>query len=805
MLTNYFKIAFRNLIKNRSHALINISGLSIGCACALVIFLVIQYESGFDTHHEDSDRIYRVVRENTQFGETGHDTGVYYPMPEAIARDFSGIEHSTIVDANFGSTPVLKVDRTDGTQNKLKEENLAFTRPDYFKIFSYSWLQGDPDNSLSRPNTAVITRSLAEKLFQTEDAVGYTVTVQSGGEKMVVEITGIVKDPQQQTDLPFDIFISAESTTEEGQQRIEKDNWESSSSMVQAFVKLQTRSDPQVINEQLDELLEKNVGEERAQYTDFYLQPLSDIHYDTRFPNYGGRTVSKKSLAALGLIGLFLLITACINFINLNTAIAVKRSKEVGVRKVLGGTRTQLVRHFLGETAIVAAVSVALGIAATEVILDYLEPVLGYSLSLDGFNQPEVLLFAGGIFAIITLAAGLYPAFYLSGFNPLDAIRNRITASYGEGLMLRRGLVILQFAICQALIICTIIIGNQMNFARNFDMGFQKEAMVEVELPIQEKTTLNTFRQQLIGQASITNITYSNTGTANDNFWGGNYEIILDDEMFEGGAQMKLVDTSYVSTYGLKLLAGRNLTPSDTTNQYLVNREFAQSVGYDGRYQDLIGKYVTMWGTEAPLVGVVDNFNTGSLHQEVEPVLFSSWSLYFLAGIRINMEQSQQALAEIKRAYETAFPDYVFDYTFLDERIADFYEQEEKTANLMNGFTMIAILIGCLGLFGLVSYMATTRTKEIGVRKVLGASITDILKIFTLELMLLTGISFLIAAPVSWYLMQQWLADFAYQIDIGIEIFAMAFIGTLLIAALTVGYKSVSAALANPVNSLKSE
>lgn len=805
MLKNYIKIAFRNLIKNRSQAFINISGLSIGCACALVIFLVIQYESGFDTYHEDGDRIYRVVRMDTQFDETNFDAGVYFPMPEAIGKDFSGIEYSTIVHANYGTTPVLNVNQADGSQTKLKEENLAFTRPDYFKIFSYSWLQGNPETALSTPNTAVISRNLAKKLFGTEDAVGLSATVQIDGSAFDLEITGILKDPPQQTDLPFEILVSVESATRDGQQLIDNDNWESSSSSVQCYLKLMERVEPVTINKQLATLLEKNIGKERAEFTEFYLQSLNDLHYDTRFSTYSGHTVSKKSLTALGLVGLFLLITACINFINLNTAIAVRRSKEVGVRKVLGSTRSQLVRHFIGETAIVAAISVGLGIAATELILDYLKPVLGYTLSIDGFNQPTVLLFAGGLFVLITLAAGLYPAFYLSGFNPLEAIRNRITARYGEGLVLRRGLVILQFAICQALIICTIIIGSQMNFARNYDMGFQKESMVEVELPNQNKTTLNTFKQQLNNQAAIRNVTFSNTGSASESIWGGNYSIRLDDEKFEGGAQMKLVDTSYVATYGLTLLAGRNLAESDTTNQYLVNKEFAQKVGYGDRYQDLVGQYVTMWGKEAPIVGVVDNFNTNSLHQEVEPVLFSSWSLYFLAGIRINTNQSQQALAEIKKAYETAFPHYVFDYTFLDDRIADFYEQEEKTANLMNGFTMIAILIGCLGLFGLVSYMATTRTKEIGVRKVLGASIIDILQIFGWELLLLTGIAFLIAAPISWYLMQQWLADFAYKIEIGFEIFILAFAGTVLIAALTVGYKSISAAFANPVNSLKSE
>ncbi len=779
-------------------------GLSIGIACVLVIFLVIRYETGFDTYNKDADRIYRIVRKNTQFGQTNYDTGVYYPMPEAVRKEFSGIEYSTIVDANFGITPVLAVERPDGSINKLKEDNMAFTRQDYFHIFSYSWLHGDPNHALTEPNTAVITRSLAKKMFGTEDVIGRMMTVESEG-KMDVKITGVLQDPPKQTDLPFKAFVSIESMSRKGEHRIDKDNWQSSSSSIQCYMKLRKGVTPAVINRQLAALLETKIGKDRAQYDDYYLQPLREVHYDTRFPNYLGRTTSKKSLAALGLIGLFLLITACINFINLNTAIAVERSREVGVRKVMGGTRGQLVRHFLGETAIVTGISIALGVVLTEIMLRYLKPVLGYSLNIDGFHNPAVLLFIAGLFILITLAAGMYPSLYLSGFNPIDAIHNRITSSYGEGLKLRRGLVIIQFTIWQALIICTIIIVNQMDYARNFDMGFRKDAMVEVELPTRDKTKLQTFKNMMSGQTAIKKVAYSNTGAASKNFWGGNYKIILDGKKYEGGAQMKLVDTSFIATYGLKLLAGRNLAPSDTTNQYMVNEQFAREVGYGGHYQDLVGKQVTMWGKKERIVGVVKNFHTNSLHDKIEPVLFSAWSIYQVAGIRIDMNRSQQALGIIKKAFRTAFPDYVFDYVFLDQRIANFYKQEQKTADLMNGFTMIAILIGCLGLFGLVSYMAKTRTKEIGIRKVLGASLGDILALFGREFLLLIGVSFVVAAPVAWYAMNRWLSDFAYRIHLGVGFFAGTLGATLLLALLTVSYRSLRAALANPVQSLKSE
>ncbi|MDX1618593.1 MAG: FtsX-like permease family protein, partial [Balneolaceae bacterium] len=469
------------------------------------------------------------------------------------------------------------------------------------------------------------------------------------------------------------------------------------------------------------------------------------------------------------------------------------------------GTRRQLAVHFLGETALVTLLTFVAALGAAEVAVQYLRPLLGYNLELNLYSNGLLALVLAALFIATTLAAGLYPALYMSGFNPIEAIRNKIGTSYGEGLTLRRTLVVLQFAIAQLLIISTIVISSQMEYFRTADMGFDKEAVVEVDIPVRDASKLEVFKSRLEGHSAIVSAAYSNTGTAHGNIWGGNYEVMVGDSLREGDAQIKFVEPEFLDTYGVELLAGTNIVRSDTVTQYLVNEEFARETGFGNRYADLIGRRVEMWGMEAPIGGVVEDFNTNSLHREIQPVLLASRIQYQLAGIKIAAGRSQEALDVIREAYEAAFPDYVFDYIFLDKRIENFYKKERQMAQVMDIFTVIAILIGCLGLFGLVSYMAATRRKEVSIRKVLGATLSDILLLFSKEFFLLVGLSFLLAAPLAWLAMSLWLSDFAYRIELGPGLFALAFAATLAIAVATVGYKSLRAASVNPVENLNSE
>lgn len=803
MLKNYLKIALRNLIKNKSHTLINVGGLTLGVICSLIIFLVIQFDLSFDQWHEDKDKIYRVVRIDTEYGETDYSEGGSYPLAEAVQNDITGVEHVSIVNNNYANAPVISFVENGVIQAKFKNDNVAFVEPEYFDIFSYIWITGSKETSLKRPNTAVLTESFALKLFGTLDVIGRNIEYNVGS-IADLEITGIVKDPPKNSDFPFTLFIESTSKNREAESNV-NDSWSSSSSSIQTYVKLQSGVKPENVNAQFDDLITKYQSAEHAEYLEFKLQPLSEIHFDSRFGTYSGRVVEKRTLLALGVIGLLLLITAFINFINLNTAIAVNRSKEVGLRKTLGGTRSQLTWHFMGETAFVTLISILLGVGITEIFLPYLEPMLGFNPELNLASNLPVQLFIVGLFLLTTLAAGWYPARHLSNFNPIDAIRNKINTSYGKGVTLRRSLIVVQFTITQILIIGTIIIATQIKFFQERDLGYNEEALVEIDLPDNRKMVLETFKNQLLNESNILGVTFSNTGTTSNNTWSGNYLIMEDTVRLENNAQIKFVDADFVKTYGLTILAGENLTPSDTVNKFLVNEAFANQVGYGDNYAGLIGKTNRFWGNEAPIVGVIKNFNTQSLHSELRPTIVATRNMFYTAAVRINTDRTQEALTAIENAFEAAFPNAVYEYDFLDNKIERMYEDEQRTAKIMNAFTFVSILIGCLGLFGLVSYMATTKTKEIGVRKVLGATLPDILRIFAVELIALTGISFILAAPMSWYLMKQWLADFAYKIDLGPGIFALALLGTILISILTITYKSLSAALANPVESLKGE
>ena len=804
MLKNYLKIAFRNLIKNKSHTLINVGGLTLGIVSAVIIFLVIQFDLSFDTWHPDADRIYRIVRIDTDFGNTSYNSGGPYLLADAVENDITGIANVAQVNTNYGNTPVITYSENGVVQNKFLEENLAFVEQDYFNIFSTQWLRGDEQSALVRPNTVVINESFAQKMFGSIDVLGKTIVANSG-EKLDLEITGVIKDAPKNSDFPFVVLASGHSKTRSGYSFSDDAVWSSSSSSIQTYVKLQPGVGPEQVNAQFDDLIRKYQDEETAKVIDYKLQPLSDIHFNGLYGNFAGRTIEKQILLTLGIIGILLLITACINFINLNTAVAVNRSKEVGLRKTLGGTKTQLTLHFLGETAFISFISLLLSLGITELILQRIEPFLGFSPELNLLSNAPLVAFIGILFVTITLTAGWYPARHLSAFSPIDAIRNKITASYGKGFTLRRSLIVVQFTITQILIIGTIVISSQIKLFQTEDLGYDRDAIVEVPLPNDQQQNLDTFKSALLNESSIRKVTFSNTGTTSNSTWGGNYVITDDTARFENNAQIKFVDADFVDTYGLTILAGKNLSPSDTVTAYLVNEALAKQIGFGDDYNALIGKPNRIWGSEAPIAGVVKNFNTQSLHAELEPVVMATRRSFYLGGIKINVNQTGDAIAAIEQAFNNVYPEAVFEYSFLDENIANMYEDEQRSARIMNAFTFVAILIGSLGLFGLVSYMASTRTKEIGVRKVLGASMLNILNIFATELGILTLISFLIASPVAYFMMQKWLSDFAYKIDLGIGVFALALAGTLVVAALTVGFKALRAATANPVESLKSE
>ncbi|MFQ5631455.1 MAG: FtsX-like permease family protein, partial [bacterium] len=685
---------------------------------------------------------------------------------------------------------------TNGVVSRYKESTYlsAFVDADYFRIFDYQWLQGDPETVLANPNSVVLSAEIARKYFGDQDPLGKDLIFNS---RLSLQVTGVFKEVPKNTDLPFHSLIRYDHA------RRGNDNWESTASPVQCYLKLPENVAPQELESRLDNFFAKYSPEE-AKTTTLSLQPLQELHHDSRYSNYPHRTVSTRTLFALGLIGLFLVITACINFINLNTAHAAKRSKEVGVRKVLGSSRWQLMRHFLGETAVITFCAIILSLALSEVAFVHLESILGYRLELNLLGNISAVIFLAVLFVIVTLAAGFYPALHLSRYSPTEAIRNKISASYGEKVSLRKGLVALQFAISQVLIICTLVISAQIRYFNETEMGFTKEAVIEVELPNNDGKTLQRFKNQLSRHSGVKYVSFSNTGAASGSRWGGNYEVKIGDEIKRGYAQAKFIDEDFVETYELEIILGEDVR-ADTLKSFLVNEAFAKDAGFSQNYPGLLGKYVKMWGREAPIAAVVKDFKTTSLHHKLLPVIMMMQNNFWQAAIKIDLQNIESALAAIENAWLSAFPEFVFDYEFLDKNIEQFYGEEQRIARLINTFTAIAIIIGCLGLFGLVSYLTTQRTKEVGIRKVLGASFSQIVALFSREFAVLIVVAFIFAGPVAYYFMNSWLVDFAYRIDLGAGIFLLALLASFIISLFTVGYKSWRAALANPVEALRYE
>ena len=538
-----------------------------------------------------------------------------------------------------------------------------------------------------------------------------------------------------------------------------------------------------------------------AETTRYHLQPLGDVHFNPELNGF----VEKKNLWALALIGVFLIVTACVNFVNLATAQALNRSKEVGVRKVLGSLPAQLFWQFIAETALITAVAVLLAYGLAHLALPYLNQLFETQMGINPFADWSLLAFTAILTVLVVFLSGSYPGLILAGFEPVLALKGKMTQRNVGGFPVRRVLVVAQFAIAQMLIIGTIVIASQMRFSKQSDLGFNKDAIVMLPVPTTDKVKMNTLKTRLAQLAGVEKVSLCYQAPASDNYSESSLKFDTRTEPEQFSINRKAADADYLATFNLKLVAGRNIFPSDTVREFLLNETAVRMLGIKNP-QEIIGKYLKTNGRKAPVVGVVRDFHNLSFHEKVQPVcIMSSTDNYDNCAVKISLGNVKPTLAGLEKIWNEAYPEYVYESQFLDERIAGFYEMEAIMLNLIQAFAGIAILIGCLGLYGLVSFMAVQKTKEIGIRKVLGASIGSLLWLFGREFSRLIVIAFIIAAPVAWYVMNGWLQDFQYRIEIGAGIFVLAIASTFVVAVLTVGYRSVRAALANPVKSLRSE
>lgn len=808
MIKNYLRIAIRNLLRHRVYSTINVAGLSVGIAASLLIFLVVKHELSYDKFQKNYKQIYRVVSHNkTSDGTDDYNPGVPCPAYDALKTDFIQFEHiAPLASSSDNQFTILGKDANlDLSKAKkfIEPGQMIFTYPSYFDIFDTEWLTGNAA-VLNEPGNIVLDQSTASKFFGNwKDAMGQYLKVNN---HIVLSVAGIVKDQPFNSDFPIKAFISYEVFKNQGSVYNYSTDWGALSSNHQMYVLLKQPVVASSLEPQFASFVKKHYNVSPGEMKSIKLQPLSDIHFNDRYGSLGDHHSSKPVLLTLALIGVLIIAMASINFINLSTAQAVGRGKEVGIRKVLGSRRSQLIAQIFGETFLIVLMAVLVAIGLTKLVLPWLGKAAHLPASIN-LITPVTLLFLLTVLILVTVISGLYPALVVSGFKPILALKNKINAANIGGISLRRVLVVSQFAISQALIVGTVLAVKQMNFVQNQDLGFNRESvfMVPAFSDSANITKMSTLKQNLLADPNITSVAFASDEASSSNNWSGNFAY---DHQKDANFSVffKFGDEDYIKTFGLKLLAGRELSKSDTMREAVVNETLLKKLGVKNP-QDAIGKDIRVGsGRWFPIVGVIKDFKTNSLKEEVKPLLISTKSnVYYTTAVKMKTANLAQAIAHVKKTWESNYPEYAFTSHFVDETIKRFYEQEKLLTNLYKAFALIAVFISCLGLYGLVSFMATQKTKEVGIRKVLGASVGSIVYLFSKEFTILIAIAFVLAAPVAWYLMNSWLQNFVFRVDIGIGVFLLTIIATIIIAWVTVGYKAIRAALVNPVKSLKSE
>jgi putative ABC transport system permease protein len=805
MIKNYLLITIRNFLRNRNYTLINILGLSIGLTACIVIFLLIRFDTEFDKFHHRYDRIYRVVRTTTSASGIERSSVTPYPFAGAFWQDFTDVPLMTQIHYHDQAFATI------GTEKK-KVERIVFADSMFFKVFDFGVKSGNPTIELGQPNKAFLTESLAAKL---NIGVGDRMKLNN---VLELEVVGLLDDVPATSHIQYTMVVSMPSFTKKffswG-----TTHWGLNSAGF-SYLVLPENMTPDKITNRFPGFVKKYYDKEDAENNAYFLQPLSEIHFDTEYGGTPGHiaNIDTTNLQVLAIVGFFILAIASINFVNLATALAIKKSKEIGVRKTLGAKRSQLTLYFLLETLILTVIAVVISLGLVEWLLPWLRNFTEKEIHLRLFTDPVLTGFLFALIVITTLLSGFYPGLVLAGFDPIAVLKNRITGQGTSGSLVRRTLVIVQFVIAQVLIIGTLVVSNQMSYFHSKPLGFSHEAILTVPLPKNDKSILDNFRTRLEADSKIKKVSFAMGAPTSDANMSTGYYLEERGGSEHHPVQIKIVDRHYMDLYGFRILAGRWFTESDekkvndTTLKsdvrygLIVNEAAVRKLGFSP--EEALGKriHVGINDITAPVVGVTNDFHTSSLHDKIEPVIMLIIpDLYFGAGISISTEGIPATLDRIQKTWAQLYPDYYFEYNFLDEHLAGLYRNEQRQLVLFRIFSGVSIFIGCLGLLGLVSFMANQKLKEIGVRKVFGASIATIVRIFSKEFVLLVAVAFLVAAPLSRLVMQYWLENFEYHVEIHWSVYAVGLLTTLFIALATIAYRATRAAMANPIDSLRAD
>lgn len=802
MFRNYLTIAWRNLRKKTIYSTINIFGLALGIACCLLIFMYVDYERSFDNYHTKGDRIYRVIH---GWDKDVKATDSYWvwgnaPIGQALRDNFPEIDKVV----QFSGRADILLTNGDITH---QEEGIFFMDSTAFDVFSWKLLKGNPKTALSAPFSIVLTESTARKYFGDEDPVGKSLKgSESAGRAAAGDylVTGVIEDMPANSHFRSNALLSM-STFRKSIPDIFT-NW--------GYVDFYTYF---LVNDQFDRaafdaripaFLKRQTDDPDNKYN-IVIEPLKEMYLGTVAQRQPGETGSIANLYIFSIIGLFVLVIAIINFMNLSTARSMERSKEVGIRKSIGAERSNLVSQFLGESFIIVSLSMIVAVGVVVLALPGMNNITGRLLELSHFVTPRNIALLIGTTLAIGLVAGSYPSFVLSSFSP-SAVLKGISKSGKAGVTLRKGLVIFQFSLSITLIAGTMIVASQMNHILNKDMGFDKEQMLILDYNYDEKVNdvREVLKTQLEANPDVLSVAYSRS-VPGSYFPNAYTEIVASDGALKGMAQpIFQVGMDFVNHYGLKLVAGRSYSrdhPSDTIGGLVINEAAAKQYGY-ANPADIVGKKYKQWGREGEVIGVVKDFNYISLHRNIEPLTlpYEPYASRYVS-LKIKSGNITRTIDEVRKTWAQLVPHRPFLYSFLDDDFDRQYQKDFNFKTLFSTFSSLAIFIACLGLLGLATYTAELRTKEIGIRKVLGANVNSIVALLSKDFMVLIVVAMLIATPAAWYSMNRWLEGFAYRVEIQFWIFILAGLAAIAIAAATISFQAIKAARGNPVNSLRSE
>jgi len=810
MLKNYFKTALRNFGRNKIFSFINVSGLAIGISASLVIYMIVSYEFSYDTYEKDGDRIYRVVTEMQFPGSAFKTGGVPVPLAVTAKKVISGIE----IAAPFYEygTDVSLPGKTAPVKFK-NQEKIIFADDNYFKLFNYTWVNGNA-TVLNTPFKVVLTESRAKQYFGTSaNVVGKVITY---GDSLKATVAGVVKTNTEVSDIKFEEFISfstVDNLSADVKGNFGWDEWGSVNSAMHYFIKVSKGASVPQIEKRVQALQNKNSDQSKLKVL-HSMQALKDIHFDTEYDNYSERQNQRTVMYGLLAVAAFLLLLGCINFINLTTSQATQRAKEIGIRKTMGSTKKQLVLQFLTETFVLTLIAAIISVLAAPLLLKLFASYIPQGISFNLITQPHVIVFMVLLILAVSLLSGFYPALVLSQFKPIAVLKNQVLNMGGGSsrrTVLRKSLTVAQFVIAQFFIIGTIIVSKQIHYALNANLGYKKDAIINIETPWNENSDKRfVLLNKIKAIPEVQMATLAGYAPAASGMSKSTLGFAGDKKDIEITVEMKYADSAYFALYNMKLLAGRYTRLADSARACLINNTCAKALGFTNP-ASAIGQNINKGNIKKQIVGVLADVHTKSMHSIIEPLVYGVKEDNY-ATLHIALQPRNEdgnnwkvAVAKMGAAWKQVYPDETFAYQFFDDSIAKFYAAEQSTSVLLTWATGLAIFISCLGLLGLAIYTTNQRTKEIGVRKVLGATVQQIVLLLSKDFVQLIILAFVIAVPLAWWAMHNWLQAYPYHTTLSWWVFAVSGVLLVTVAFIVLGLRTIKAASANPVKSLRSE